>query len=220
MNPSTSISPFQDLRRRGLVVIALIAALAAAMSLFALRTATPTTSASLAPAASTSSGLLDGLLPSASLATIPVVASAPVAAASPAKSSTSTSTPTSTTEVMEMPETTDTCTGLNKSVDAFLQHVYAAHLETGVGQQVTDILNLDQYLTTHLVLVENMLKPVLGGAQSTLDTFMQHVYAAHLETGLGQQVADITDIDQYAKTHTVLVENMIKPLVGTDLSSC
>lgn len=216
MNPSTSISPFHDLRRRGLVVIALIAALAAAMSLFALRTSTPTTSAALAPAASTSNGLLDGLLPSTSLVTAPAVASAPAVSSSAAKAST----PTSSTDAMEMPETTDTCTGLNTSVDAFLQHVYAAHLETGVGQQVTDILNLNQYISTHLVLVENMVKPVLGGAQSAVDTFMQHVYAAHLETGLGQQVADIADIDQYAKTHTVLVENMIKPLIGTDLSSC
>ena len=49
---------------------------------------------------------------------------------------------------------------------------------------------------------------------------MQHVYAAHLETAPGQQVADALAVDQYVKTHTVLVENMIKPLAGTDLSSC
>jgi plastocyanin len=114
----------------------------------------------------------------------------------------------------------DACTGLQSTIDVFLQHVYAAHLETGVGQQVSDALNLDQYLKTHLVLVENMLKPLLGGVQSTLNTFLQHVYAAHLETGVGQQVTDALAIDQYVKTHTVLVENMIKPLVGEDLSSC
>ena len=114
----------------------------------------------------------------------------------------------------------DTCTGLNSTVDAFMQHLYAAHLETGLGQQVTDALNVDQYLKTHLVLVENMLKPLLGGAQSTLDTFMQHVYSAHLETSVGQQVADALAVDQYVKTHTVWVGNLIKPLVGADLSSC
>ena len=146
---------------------------------------------------------------------------------------TPTPTPTPTTPTPTTPEPTDpeptmppmgggddTCTGLNSTVDAFMQHLYAAHLETGLGQQVTDALNVDQYLKTHLVLVENMLKPLLGGVQSTLDTFMQHVYAAHLETGVGQQVTDILAIDQYVKTHTVLVENMLKPLVGEDLSSC
>lgn len=53
-----------------------------------------------------------------------------------------------------------------------------------------------------------------GGAMSALDTFMQHLYAGHLETSVGQQVSDITDANQYVKTHTVLVENMIKPLLG------
>ena len=128
--------------------------------------------------------------------------------------------PTTPTPTMPPMGGGDACTGLNSTVDAFLQHFYAAHLETSLGQQVTDALNLDQYVKTHLILVENMLKPLLGGAQTTLDTFLQHVYAAHLETGVGQQVSDALAIDQYVKTHTVLVENMIKPLVGSDLSSC
>ena len=115
---------------------------------------------------------------------------------------------------MAMPATSDVCTGLQTSVDVFLQHLYAAHLETGVGQQVTDALNLDQYLKTHLVLVENMLKPLLGGTQQTLDAFLQHVYSAHLETSVGQQVTDALNLDQYLKTHLVLVENMLKPLLG------
>ena len=131
-------------------------------------------------------------------------------------------TPTPTTPTPTMPPMggDDVCTGLEATVDAFMQHFYAAHLETPLTQQVTDALSVDQYLKTHLVLVENMLKRLLGGAQSTLDTFLQHVYAAHLETGVGQQVTDALAIDQYVKTHTVLVENMIKPLVGADLSSC
>ena len=224
MNPTPSTSPIrsQQLRRRSLVTIALLAALAAALSLFALRTS-PTTTDALAPAASISSSssgnLLGGLLPTTSLVTTPVVTTAPAAAA-PVSTKTTAPTPAATAGPMEMPATPDACTGLETSVDAFMQHFYAAHLETPVTQQVTDALSVDQYVKTHLVLVENMLKPLLGGAQSTLDTFMQHVYAAHLETGVGQQVADALAIDQYAKTHTVLVGNMIKPLVGSDLSSC
>ena len=49
--------------------------------------------------------------------------------------------------------------------------------------------------------------------QGAVDTFLQHVYAAHLEASPGQQVADlIGDLDQYVKTHTVMVENMVAPL--------
>ena len=225
MNPSPSTSPIrsQELRRRSLVTIALLAALAAALSLFALRTS-PTTTDALAPAASlsnSSSGdLLGGLLPTTSLVTTPVVKTAPAAAPVASTKTSGTPTTAATTDPMAMPATPDACTGLESSVDAFMQHFYSAHLETSPGQQVADALSVDQYLKTHLVLVENMVKPLLGGAQSTLDTFMQHVYAAHLETSPGQQVADALAIDQYAKTHTVLVENMIKPLVGADLSSC
>ena len=231
MNPSPSTSPVRspELRRRSLVTIALLAALAAALSLFALRTSPATTDA-LRPTASTlgdssSGGLLGGLLPSTSTVTTPVVTGTPAAAAPAATpdttaAPTTTPAPVATTDPMAMPPTSDVCTGLDSTVDAFLQHFYAAHLETSLGQQVTDALNLDQYVKTHLILVENMLKPLLGGAQTTLDTFLQHVYAAHLETGVGQQVSDALAIDQYVKTHTVLVENMIKPLVGSDLSSC
>ncbi len=226
MNPTPSTSPFRspELRRRSLVTIALLAALAATLSLFALRTS-PATSDALRPAAaissdSSSGGLLGGLLPSTSTVTTPVVTGAPVAAAPAAAPAATTPAPAATTDPMPMPAPSDACTGLNSTVDAFMQHFYAAHLETSVGQQVTDALNVDQYVKTHLILVENMLKPLLGGTQSTLDTFLQHVYAAHLETSAGQQVADALAIDQYVKTHTVLVENMIKPLVGADLSSC
>jgi hypothetical protein len=234
MNPSPSTSPFRspELRRRSLVTIALLAALAAALSLFALRTS-PTTTDALKPTASilgdsSSGGLLGGLLPSTSTVTTPVVTGTPAATApaattgttGPTAAPTTTPAPVATTDPMAMPPTSDVCTGLDSTVDAFLQHFYAAHLETSLGQQVTDALNLDQYVKTHLILVENMLKPLLGGAQTTLDTFLQHVYAAHLETGVGQQVSDALAIDQYVKTHTVLVENMIKPLVGSDLSSC
>jgi hypothetical protein len=101
-----------------------------------------------------------------------------------------------------------------------MQHMNAAHLETSPGQQVAEAVNVDQYVKTHTVLIGNMLKPVLGGTTSALDAFLQHVYAAHLEASPGQQAADALAIDQYVKTHTVMIENMIKPLAGTDVSSC
>ena len=51
-------------------------------------------------------------------------------------------TPTPTTPTPTMPPMGggDACTGLDSTVDAFLQHFYAAHLETSLGQQVTDAL--------------------------------------------------------------------------------
>jgi len=110
--------------------------------------------------------------------------------------------------------------GLNAAVDAFMQHFYAAHLETSLGQQLADALSLDQYVGTHLVLVEHMVAPLVGGSNQALDVFLQHVYAAHLETSPGQQVADALAIDQYALTHTVMIADMVAPLAGTDVSSC
>ena len=127
--------------------------------------------------------------------------------------------PTGTPSEMPMPEAS-ACGGLNAAVDAFMQHFYAAHLETSPGQQVAEALDVDQYTLTHTVLIENMLKPLLGGLTGTMDAFMQHVYAAHLETSPGQQVADAVALDQYIKTHTVMIEDMIQPLSGQDVTSC
>jgi len=53
-----------------------------------------------------------------------------------------------------------------------------------------------------------------GGLQAAIDAFMAHFEAAHLETSPGQQVADALDVDQYTKTHTVLFEHMLAPLLG------
>ena len=124
-----------------------------------------------------------------------------------------------TSAPMVMPSS-DACVGLNAAVDAFMQHFYAAHLETSPGQQVLDALSLDQYAATHMVLVEHMVEPLIGGGSAALGVFLQHLYAAHLETSPGQQVADALAIDQYALTHTVMIADMVAPLLGTDVSSC
>jgi hypothetical protein len=49
----------------------------------------------------------------------------------------------------------------------------------------------------------------------TVAPFWSHFEAAHLETSPGQQVAEALDLDQYVLTHTVLVEDMLTPIVGT-----
>jgi amicyanin len=116
------------------------------------------------------------------------------------------------------------CGAFEATVTTFLQHLYAAHLEESPGQQLGDILNLDQYVKMHTTLIANMLAPqtdaVLGGSDALLTTFLAHVYAAHLEESPGQQVNDISNVDQYVEMHTTLIVNMLKPLVGAELGSC
>ena len=242
--PPTSPPDRDRLRRRGLATVASVAGAGAAVSAFMLAPS------SAVPAAAhvVTSDL--AALPAARVAPVARTAAAPrrVSARAPARRTTSPThrsaptrsaalraerprraathnggrtgaTATGAPAAMSMPGSAS-CTGLNAAVDAFMQHFYAAHLETSPGQQVADALSLDQYATTHTVLVENMLKPLVGGGTAALDVFLQHVYAAHLETSPGQQAADALAVDQYVLTHTVMVADMVAPLVGTDLSSC
>jgi hypothetical protein len=108
-------------------------------------------------------------------------------------------------------------------LDPFVVHLDHAHLETSPGQQVTDILNIDQYVKTHTVLVENMFLPVfklLLTTPSDVDPFIVHLDHAHLETSPGQQVSDALNVSQYVKTHTVLVENMVAPSLAVVDGTC
>ncbi|HVV13579.1 hypothetical protein [Amycolatopsis sp.] len=104
-------------------------------------------------------------------------------------------------------------------LQTILAHVNSAHLETSVGQQVTDALNFDQYVKTHTVWLEQVLAPALDGsadqvAADTLTPILDHVKSAHLETSVGQQVADALNLDQYVKTHTVWLESVLTPLLA------
>jgi hypothetical protein len=73
------------------------------------------------------------------------------------------------------------------------------------------------------VLLNNMLKPafdgtVTDGIAASLDTLRRHVETAHLQTSPGQQAADLLALDQYIKTHTVLVQNTLAPHL--DYTAC
>ncbi|TVT11371.1 copper-binding protein [Amycolatopsis bartoniae] len=123
---------------------------------------------------------------------------------------------------MSMPSTTSggTTECIPTSVlQPIFAHVKSAHLETSPGQQVADILNLDQYIKTHTVWLEQVLQPVLDGSADklvtdTLTPILNHVKSAHLETSLGQQVTDALNLDQYIKTHTVWLEQVLTPLMN------
>ncbi|HEY2766097.1 MAG TPA: cupredoxin family copper-binding protein, partial [Pseudonocardiaceae bacterium] len=62
-----------------------------------------------------------------------------------------------------------------------------------------------------------MAPPAGGGAtcapSAALDALFQHIKAAHLQESPSQQAADLLSLDQYVKTHTVLAQNMLAPLL-------
>jgi plastocyanin len=123
---------------------------------------------------------------------------------------------------MDMSPTTTVAPGSTSSsgpgggvIAPFWAHLQKGHLEASPAQQVSDIMDLDQYVKTHTVLVEDMLAPLLDmSGSSPVASFWAHVEKGHLEASPAQQVDDIMDLDQYVKTHTVLVENMLKPVLG------
>lgn len=109
---------------------------------------------------------------------------------------------------------------VQSAYEVFLKHLKAGHLDTSPEGQVKDILDADQYTLTHTVLVENMLAQsttdagsLPAAASALIDVFMKHLNAGHLETSPEGQVKDIGDTDQYVLTHTVLVENMMAPIL-------
>ena len=165
--------------------------------------------------------------------TVTVTGAAAPATTAPAPTTTTmamghgSSTPPTTPTTMAMTTPTTTATtaapGLVEGIiDPFWVHLQKGHLESSPAQQVSDILNLDQYVKTHTVLVETMLSPLMGLANNTSDVlspFWVHLQKGHLESSPAQQVSDILSIDQYVKTHTVLVENMLAPLLGVVVGS-
>jgi len=211
MSPVPTISP--ALRRRGLAAAAATAGAGAIVALLAMSSATPTSVAALAPVAGSATAAAAAVPEAESLTAARSVPRATYTRLRPTAERAATN-PKAGKAATHAAPAAKSCAGMSSTADAFLQHVYAAHLEASPGQQVADITDVDQYVTTHTVMLENMLEPLIGGGGSALDAFLQHVYAAHLEASPGQQVADIADIDQYVTTHTVMVENMLEPLLG------
>jgi hypothetical protein len=106
---------------------------------------------------------------------------------------------------------------LDAMIAPLVDHLEKAHLETGVGQQLIDLSSLDQYVKTHTVLLESILSPlldVLMALPQGLTPLVAHLDKAHLETSPGQQAADLLAVDQYVKTHTVLVGDVAAPVLN------
>jgi hypothetical protein len=119
------------------------------------------------------------------------------------------------------------CSGgglVESALTPFLVHLDKAHLEESPGQQADQALDVDQYVATHTVLVEQMLQPVVSSVLAALEglpPFWTHVEKAHLEESPGQQADQALDVDQYVKTHTVLVEDMLTPtFAAVDGTGC
>jgi len=110
------------------------------------------------------------------------------------------------------------CPGLVVAVvSPFEVHFDKAHLERSPSEQASDVADVDQYALTHTVLFGQMLDPLfrlLLAAPGGLDPFVVHFEKAHLERSPSEQASDVADVDQYAKTHTVLFEEMLAPSFG------
>lgn len=106
------------------------------------------------------------------------------------------------------------CKGLSAAEQTLLQHVFAAHLGESPSQQLTDILNADQYAKSHTVLVSSLLQSLIGGVTGAEDTLLHHLYAGHLGESPSQQLADILNADQYINNHTALTSSMLQSIVG------
>jgi amicyanin len=122
----------------------------------------------------------------------------------------------------EPPPTTPPGAGkcVSKQVlDTFMAHVKSAHLERGLLDQVTDILDINQYVLTHTVWVEQLLQPLYDGTgdqavKDALAPLIAHINSAHLERSPLQQVNDILAADQYVATHTAMIEAVVAPLAA------
>jgi amicyanin len=105
------------------------------------------------------------------------------------------------------------------ALQPLIEHIRAAHLQTSPITQVTEILNTDQYVKTHTVLLDQMLLPVFNGSadqavKDALAPLIAHIKAAHLETSLFTQLTELLNVDQYVKTHTVMLEQVLNPLLN------
>lgn len=116
------------------------------------------------------------------------------------------------------------CPSLPSAVlDPFIAHVQRGHLSESPAQQLADLLNTNQYVQTHTVLVEHMTDPLwllIPAVTEGAHAFVTHVQRGHLGESPSQQVADILDPDQYVHTHTVLVEDMSGPALAVVTGSC
>jgi len=110
---------------------------------------------------------------------------------------------------------------LDAALGNFVQHINSAHLQTDPVEQAKALLtDTNNYILLHTVLVNNMLKPTVGATSKLGDVvnglivpLMAHLDSAHLETSPQDQVnALLTDTNNYVLVHTVLANNMVKPL--------
>jgi plastocyanin len=158
-----------------------------------------------------------------------VSSSSPVSA-SPSASASATASTSAGSSGMPMPSNStgtggsSDCASLSEVLLPLLQHINATHLGESPGQQVTDLLNVNQYVLTHTTLVVNVLTPLLNSATTVtnglLVPLLQHLDTTHLGESPGQQVNDLLNLDQYVLTHTTLIEKMIEPTEGVLTGSC
>jgi hypothetical protein len=102
-------------------------------------------------------------------------------------------------------------------------HVEKAHLERSPTQQASDVQATGDYVALHLAWIGAFTAPAGKAApaagEGAASAFQGHVQKAHVERSPTDQVADITQTDDYVLLHTVLVESMGRSLTDS-LAGC
>jgi hypothetical protein len=110
-----------------------------------------------------------------------------------------------------------------ETVTPIYSHFEKAHLERSPTQQGSDIQATGDYVALHQAWIESFtspgLKAVPGAGQDAAAAFQGHMQKAHVERTPTDQVADLSDADNYVQLHTVLIEAMTQSLF-TSLSAC
>ena len=124
----------------------------------------------------------------------------------------------------------ETCTptaatpgAIDAATQAFMAHLYAAHLSSSPADQVNAILsNPSNYVLIHTALVEAMMQTGVASftnigstLQAVTIPFFAHIYSAHLSQSPEQQVqAIVSNPDAYVLLHTVWAQSMLSPLTS------
>jgi plastocyanin len=108
---------------------------------------------------------------------------------------------------------------ISGAYNPFMQHLEYAHFNRGVGGQVQDISEFDEWSANHEKLIRMMLEPEVGpssalGTAPIASTFMQHMDAAHWNRSPMGQANDISNFDSWNKAHIALFRMMLDQFVG------
>jgi hypothetical protein len=113
---------------------------------------------------------------------------------------------------------------LTGTLTPFNEYMSQAHLQRSPLQQVSDTQDADTYIRTHTVLMQKMSQPLwtdlFAISDGSTNPFLASMYHDHFERSPLQQAGDMTQLDSFAKQHTILMERMLQPVLTAVSGSC